>query len=366
MTIGATQNGTSANMIAPFSSRGPTQDGRYKPTIVAPGQQVMSANGATTNGYKYLSGTSMATPASNAGIGLMRQYLLAGFYPTGVENPADSITYQSAALLRTMAIVSADPNVGNYTVPDSNIGWGRIDVDSVLYFAGDSRKLIILDDTIGIATMQYTIDSFQVQSQIPLRICMVWTDTAAAPNANPTLVNDLNLELIAPDGTSYMGNQYSGGQSIPNPANWDNINVEECCRINAPQTGIWEIIIRGQNVVYPPQPFAYTITGDIEPLVGVTEHDKETNQNKHFSFVSHLISSVTRGTIAIKVFLPQREHITVAIHDPSGRKITTIFSGELPGGNSMINRQVDLPSGIYFVKVACTTNYHVKKLVIVR
>ncbi|MCX7995903.1 MAG: S8 family serine peptidase, partial [candidate division WOR-3 bacterium] len=138
ITVGALMNGTSSNQIASFSSRGYTQDRRIKPTLTAPGNAIISAQGGTTSGYYSLSGTSMATPAVNGSIGLIRQYLLAGYYPSGVANPVDSIKYQSSALLRAMAIVSCDPNVGSFVVPDSNIGWGRIDVDSVLYFAGDT------------------------------------------------------------------------------------------------------------------------------------------------------------------------------------------------------------------------------------
>lgn len=366
LTIGATGNGTIANSIAAFSSRGPTQDGRIKPTIMAPGLFIISADGATTNQYSLKSGTSMATPAANGAIGLIRQYLLAGFYPSGSANPADSIRYQSAALLRTLAIVSADPNIGSYTVPDSNIGWGRIDVDSVVYFDGDARKLLILDDTIGINTGEAVTDSFTVVSQIPLRVCVAWTDTAAAPNANPTLVNDLNIELTAPDGTTYRGNQYSGGQSIPNPTDWDNVNVEECCRIDNPQIGPWLITVSGQQVVFGPQPYAYAITGDIEPGVGVEEGDEDNKQINNFRPNCRLVNSVTRGAITLEISLPRADNLEINIHDRSGRKVGNIFAGKVPSGKKVIKHYSDLPCGIYFVKFKTKEYYQIKKLLIIR
>jgi hypothetical protein len=265
ITVGATGNGTSSNAIASFSSRGPTQDNRIKPTICAPGVSLYSALPApSTNGYTGLSGTSMATPAVNGTVGLMRCYLQEGYYPTGSPVPADRLSYISAALLRSMAIASADPNIGSYTVPSFDIGWGRIDADSILYFAGDARRLIIKDDTVGIGTGEYLEEQFVVNSAMPLRISLAWTDTAATVNANPTLVNDINLEVTDPFGTWYRGNQYSGGQSVSNPSTWDNINVEECARVNSPTTGTWTIRVRGQNVVTGSrQRFAYTITGDV-------------------------------------------------------------------------------------------------------
>ncbi len=267
LTIGATNRGTSSNTIASFSSRGPTQDNRIKPNVVAPGVDIWSARNTGANTYSQMSGTSMATPTANGTVGLMRCYLQEGYYPTGTPEPQNRISYISAALLRSMAMVSADPNVGSYTVPSFDIGWGRIDADSVLYFPGDERKLMIMDDTVGLATGQFKEIRFRVNSSIPLRACLAWTDTAAAPSANPTLVNDLNLELIAPGGTEYRGNKYSGGQSQPNPGTWDAVNVEECARINAPDTGEWAIWVGAQNVATgSKQPFAWTITGDITPV----------------------------------------------------------------------------------------------------
>jgi len=264
LTTGATRNGTNSNAIASFSSRGPTQDGRLKPTVMAPGESLYSATRTGTNTYSSMDGTSMATPAVSGTVGLLRCYLQEGYYPTGTPMPERRLSYISAALLRSMAIASADPNIGSYTPPNNNIGWGRVNADSVLYFVGEVRKLLLKDDTIGVRTGEYKEEEFVVNSGIPLRAALVWTDTAAAPNANPTLVNNLDLELISPAGVSYRGNKYAVGQSVPNPTGWDSLNVEECCRINSPDTGLWRIRVYGRNVVTSvPQPFAWTITGDV-------------------------------------------------------------------------------------------------------
>ena len=48
--------------ISPWSSRGPTADGRTKPDVCAPGQSITSAKAGSGNGYVTYSGTSMATP----------------------------------------------------------------------------------------------------------------------------------------------------------------------------------------------------------------------------------------------------------------------------------------------------------------
>jgi subtilisin family serine protease len=353
LTVGATQNSTSSNQIASFSSRGPTQDNRIKPNIMAPGDNIYSAYGGSDNGYQSMSGTSMATPASNGAVGLIRQYLLAGFYPTGLANPGDSIKYQSAALLRTMAMVSCDPNVGSYTIPSFDIGWGRINVDSVCYFDGDTRRLIIVDDTIGVNTGNAITDSFEVHTSIPLRISVAWTDTAASSGANPTLVNDLNIQVTAPGGTYYRGNQYSGGQSQSNPGSWDNRNVEECFRINSPTTGIWTITVTGQNVPYGPQPYAYTITGDVTQVIpGVEEYTGTivpTTESRCASFV-------TDGIIHLSVALKQSSQVTARVFDLSGRVVTTLVNERLASGMHDLEGRLQASTGIYFIEVR-TDNY---------
>jgi len=48
--------------VSPFSSRGPTADGRIKPDVCAPGTNITSVKAGSGNGYVAYSGTSMATP----------------------------------------------------------------------------------------------------------------------------------------------------------------------------------------------------------------------------------------------------------------------------------------------------------------
>jgi pimeloyl-ACP methyl ester carboxylesterase len=51
--------------VSPFSSRGPTSDGRMKPDVVAPGERITSVNARHLTGdkaYRVESGTSMAAP----------------------------------------------------------------------------------------------------------------------------------------------------------------------------------------------------------------------------------------------------------------------------------------------------------------
>jgi len=369
LTIGATVHSVFSNAIADFSSLGPAQDGRIKPDVMAPGDTIYSAMNTGTNDYYEMSGTSMATPTANGTVGLMRCYLSEGYYPTGSAMPANRITYISSALLRSMAIASADPNIGSYTVPDSNIGWGRIDAESVLYFTGDSRKLIIIDDTFGVATGEYKEMQFHVASAMPLRVCLAWTDTAAAPNANPTLVNDLDLTLTSPTGTVFKGNKYTSGQSTPNPTNRDSINSEECARVNVPDTGTWTLRVSGHNVkTARKQTFAWTATGGFDASGGIAE---ALSLPAAFS-LDRVVPNPTSGRTSIRYGLPRFAAVDISVYSTAGTLVHRIAAGnQNPGwheaawdGNDSHGRRVS--AGVYLIRLEAGTLMTTHKLVVQR
>ena len=76
--------GDDSGGIAAFSSRGPTDDGRIKPDIVAPGTFIISTQASmgwydwdtfsTGDHYAYMGGTSMATPMVAGSAVLVREY----------------------------------------------------------------------------------------------------------------------------------------------------------------------------------------------------------------------------------------------------------------------------------------------------
>jgi hypothetical protein len=96
----------------------------------------------------------------------------------------------------------------------------------------------------------------------PFRITLVWTDYPGQLAAAKALVNDLNLEVIAPDGTRYYGNQglYSGGQCLQ--GQWDACNNVEGVIVPNAVYGTYRVIVHGANVPQGPQPFALVASGD--------------------------------------------------------------------------------------------------------
>jgi hypothetical protein len=257
--------------MAAFSSRGPTDDGRIKPDIVAPGTNIVSnqsheAGASTLWGpyetnfnYAYSGGTSMATPLA-AGVGVLtRQWL--GLH--GLPNPS------AAAVKATLLDTTDDMAPGQYgtgltqeipiTRPNSVNGWGRAD----LAFTGAAPPYALwVDDHLsGLATAQvftYThtpARSLQVMTNTqPLRVMLVWTDPPASLSASAALVNDLDLVVLGPNNAVYHGNGIAAG---------DRTNNVEGVIVNNPALGSYTVRVSAYNVPIASQPYALVVAGPI-------------------------------------------------------------------------------------------------------
>lgn len=96
----------------------------------------------------------------------------------------------------------------------------------------------------------------------PLRITLAWTDYPGDPEAGKALVNDLDLEVIAPGGARYAGNAdtYDGGQCLRG-GQWDACNNVEGVIVPNAANGVYTVVVRGANVPQGPQPFALAASG---------------------------------------------------------------------------------------------------------
>ncbi len=258
--------------LASFSSRGPTDDGRIGVTICAPGSgtstaynNIVSADGSTSGAasdYVGMDGTSMACPIAAGNAALVRDYLKQGFYPGGSAVPENAILNPSAALIKAMMVASAQDFAG-YTAPDPNIGFGRIQLDKVMFFADSGKVALALDDEkTGLMTGEYKEYQFNVStSQDTLKVVLAWNDYPAfyvcdtdTVNPTPTLVNDLDLVVLSPSGTRYYPNKLTSE---------DRLNPIEMVRVPDAETGIWTIRVEGYNVPVGPQPYGLVITSTI-------------------------------------------------------------------------------------------------------
>jgi hypothetical protein len=337
VSVGATGDGANLNTLAGYSSRGPTTDGRYKPTICTPGDAVTSSTSGT-NTYGSMSGTSMASPGACGCGALVREYLREGWYPYGKKVAGDAWSYISAAMLKAILVNSAD-NFAGYNAPSNDIGWGRVDLDSTLYFSAETRKLLVVDDTIGLLTGEQVDYHFSVPTGASnLKIAVVWTDYPGDPAITKQIVNDVDLSAYI-GGNYYRGNQYTTGYSTLNPAGRDSINVEECVRLAAPTAGDWRVAIQGRNVPYGPQPYALVISYNGTAIAGVVKLNKPVYRCNDYNMVdtvrirvedTNYGSAAARDSFRIPLYAKLTEPQPESVWVKELAESSYVFVGQIP------------------------------------
>jgi subtilisin family serine protease len=316
-SVGGTNS--SSNTVSGFSSRGPAADGRLKPDVVAPGAGITSArtfNSGCSGGYlgcsyKSLGGTSMSTPAVAGAAALFTQWYQEG-----------NGRLPSAAMVKASLIAGATPLPG-YTWPDYAQGWGRVNISRTVNEGPTFRHLDWDEDTAltlsGRTNVTYRVFA---GSDEELRVVLVWSDVAGTTSSSKALINDLDLEVRAPDGTVLPGNLFQGGYSVPGTTR-DAGNNTEVVRVRAPQRGIWEITVSGATLPSGDQRFALVaqgnVTGDwisVEP--GPAEFlPASPRENDPFTVVVPVVNTGTRraGPMDVEATLSGPEgNVSQTIH----------------------------------------------------
>ena len=147
--------------IYAFSSRGPTSDGRLKPTLAATGIYVMSAyhDEEDPQAIAWASGTSMATPAVSGAVALLNTYaesFISGAtpedYKQALQNGAVWLEGyneydQGAGFLNAwnaLVALDNDPSIGDVAEPLPPCGWLE-DISNIPIFSAGTYETDIID-----------------------------------------------------------------------------------------------------------------------------------------------------------------------------------------------------------------------------
>jgi hypothetical protein len=230
--------GPSQVQMAPFSSWGPTDDGRIKPDVVGNGVFLISA-WPDSPYYAAAAGTSMAAPNVTGSLLLLQQHY---------EDLHGTDNFMRSATLKALAIHTAD-EAGSAEGPDYAFGWGLLNTRAaatVITEDGGNHRIIegSLADSAN-DTVQFSVS----QPGSVLTATLVWMDPPGTPVAltldSPVLMlkNDLDLRIT--------GNSSTYTPWVLDPANpaaaatrGDNFrdNVEQI-EINGTETGTYSIIV---------------------------------------------------------------------------------------------------------------------------
>ena len=292
--------------LAGSSSRGPVDDGRLKPEVVAPGDQApggdatrirstvmtittddanptrstqgagctsdgQGGNGIDDCGFPYddIGGTSMSTPATAGAAALLVQQ-----FRTGGSNPWPSTI--KALLVHTAVDQCCTDSQGldaDTAGPDYAYGYGLIDVQGALDVLRNSRNGHVIEaagfggwgscaadaaqacDYDGDGDSDDHVYTVHLPAGLPsFRVTLAYDDLPGAggllARGTSALDNDLDLFLVAPDGS--INRPWTLNPNNPtNPATRgiDTLNPLEVVDVANPAGGDWTIVVRPTRLI---------------------------------------------------------------------------------------------------------------------
>jgi serine protease AprX len=218
------------NIIVPFSSRGPTYDGRIKPDVVAMGVDVYGASRNGINLYTYGSGTSSATPIAGGIAGL----LLSAFpYLSNVqvrdifhetsdnaENPNNERGYGLLSAAKAISFPNLQNINGDYVIHKAFIDSFSV-IDAKLHYSTDNSNFTDIDlNAENAYAFKAPLPAFSLNQEV--NFYFTFTDENGTVHRDPDGRNykmrygdmniSLNIDLSSPA-------DYVLSHNYPNPFN---------------------------------------------------------------------------------------------------------------------------------------------------
>ena len=299
-----------------MSSRGPTDDGRVKPDVVARGQEVYSSQAGSLEGYTALSGTSMASPgASGAAALLVEQYAAAR---NGVTMPS--------ALLRALLVQTAlSPEPDGRPTPA--YGHGLIQVRD----AAELLAAELADDTQhvyrGLDRVRPNPFEFSVQGVPgePIVVTLAWVDppSVAVPSwensAVPAVANNLNVRVRDPARGIWHPWSFDADDRTAAATRTSANNVDTVERVVIPAEsvvdGLYEVVIERTGTLYDGVSQEFFVVSS-HPIIAQVPASRETIESgRHVVFFEE-------GGGLVQQPLP--------LYVPAGSAATWAVEGEVP------------------------------------
>lgn len=313
--------------LADFSSTGPTNDGRIKPDLVADGVGDYVATVPGPDTYSYESGTSFSTPIT-AGIASLILSVRPDYTPMQVINllKSTAVQYQSAT------------DSGPSAYPNNFYGWGIVNAWNAV------KKIGLVGSNSFV--------SWQEDSVVYAAIKAFSTSG---------IDRDLSTAYYSYNGTNYTATRiFSTDTSnqfafvAPAPKNstqalyfYFSLADSSGRRLDVPYYGEAKPFEIGQL--------------PLPPVVSAETYQLYNSYPNPFS-------TETRTAFV----LYKDSHVTVDVFDVLGRKVRTLFNGDLPTGyeqvewNGTTDSGVRASSGVYFIRIDVAGSVKVNKVLYLR
>ena len=250
-----------------FSSRGPCDDYRIKPDVVAPGTDILSCRSskapvrnfwgpyAASAKYAYMGGTSMAAPLVAGCAALIREY-----YRKRRNHEPSAALLKATIINGTHWLGGVDSIADFPNQPNYHQGFGRVDVPTSIPDVLDPAVHLEFIDNWKDPATQLASDQrrrwqFSVAAGGELRMCLVYTDPPGR-----AIQNNLNMLLQVPNTTQKMFGNMQVPMSLNQP---DAVNNVEIIRIPNATAGQYLVQITATSVLRGPQDYALVVSGPL-------------------------------------------------------------------------------------------------------
>ncbi|HTK81055.1 MAG TPA: S8 family serine peptidase [Bacteroidota bacterium] len=318
-----------SRVLAGFSSTGPTNDGRTKPDVVAPGVSVYCASTSGPASYFSVSGTSLATPLTGGTSALIlsaRPELTPIQVRNALHNTAipilDSIYYPSS------------PN--NFT------GWGLIDAfNAALSFGPIFSNQPLVDSVSSV--------SIDIASKFGIRPSAVYFHYAIGGSAvYDSIPMTLDSSMFFPTSGRY--------------------------RVAVPPQAIGTLVhfymTAADSASLSYQSPAPVLNNVWQLNYGTTGVKTSSQYPAEYALLQNYPNPFNPST-RISYDLPKREHVRVQVFDVLGRLMATLVDEVQDAGSGasrspVVFNAANMPSGIYFYRITTPSFTSTKKMMLVR
>jgi serine protease AprX len=313
--------------LASFSSVGPTNDGRTKPDVVAPGVSIYTASAFGTNQYGRASGTSFSCPLTS-GVAALVLSAHPEFTPIQVRD----------AIRNTASRASR---------PDNLYGWGIVNAWAAVLSGG------------------------LVFSNAPLLYFNGETNIVVTYAASNTGIDNLGIYLLySLDG----GRTFSSLQMVPTTA--ANQFLVKIPKQPIGTTVYYYIegtdqggIQRRSPYDAPSNLFSFRYgEGSTEPIVSTPiPVDIPAGFFLYQNYPNPFNPSTT-----IQFYAPEFADGEVAVYNTLGEKVRTLFNGRARPGNNFVRwdgrdeRGIRVASGVYFYRFRTATYSDTKRMLLIK